>query len=228
MSTNSTKRMIKKRNSEEVQNFKEEIETFFKKANVPPEIQYKIRVDLSKKMDMPYYKVNKHCIKSNISCVGYPCVKNAKKYSCVEIAKKYIEYLINYGIDKFSEKLINELTKHQQQTLRKIHPCTKKQKTRKKRLEEEGIDSVWEHPIPSNYSKQLILSYIKDKNQNSAFKFINYLSNVSQIALSKEEDKLVNEQFKDSMPEGWNWEEVGKNYPFARYKAANIPEDSYK
>ena len=148
-----TEKMTEKRKSPEVQNFKEEIETFFKKANVPPEIQYKIRVDLSKKMDMPYYKVNKHCIKSNISCV--------------EIAKKYIEYLIKYeylikdGTYVFSEKLINELTKHQQQTLRKIHPRTKEQKTRKEIL---GKDSVWEHPIPTNYSKQRILEYIKEKN----------------------------------------------------------------
>lgn len=205
-----TEKMTEKRKSDEVQNFKEEIETFFKKANVPPEIQYKIRVDLSKKMDMPYYKEKKQCIKSNISCV--------------EIAKKYIEYLIEYGNFEygnydFSEKLINELTKHQQQTLRKIHPRNKEQKRGKKYL---GKGSIWEHPIPTNYSKQRILEYIKDKNLKKAKDFIDYLSSVPQIALSKEEDKLVNEKFKDSMPEGWHWEEIGKNDPFARYKAAKI------
>jgi hypothetical protein len=212
-----TEKMTEKRKSEEVQNFKEEIETFFKKANVPPEIQYKIRVDLSKKMDMPYYKVNKHCIKSNISCV--------------EIAKKYIEYLIEYeylikdGKYVFSEKLINELTKHQQQTLRKIHPRNKEQKRKKKYL---GKGSIWEHPIPTNYSKQRILEYIKDGNLDKAKAFIEYLSKVPQIALSKDNDRSVNADWKDSMPEWWNWEEIGKNDQFARYKAAKIPEDSYK
>lgn len=211
-----TEKMTEKRKSDEVQNFKEEIETFFKnlkkeKDDLDFVIQYKIRVDLSKKMDMPYYKEKKQCIKSNISCV--------------EIAKKYIEYLIEYGNYDFSEKLINELTKHQQQTLRKIHPRNKEQKRKKKYL---GKGSIWEHPIPTNYSKQRILEYIKDGNLDKAKAFIEYLSKVPQIALSKDNDRSVNADWKDSMPEWWNWEEIGKNDPFARYKAAKIPEDSYK
>lgn len=206
-----TEKMTEKRKSPEVKKFKEKIETFFKEAKVPSEIQYKIRVDLSKKMDMPYYKEKKKCIKSNISCV--------------EIAKKYIEYLIEYGNYEFSEKLINELTKHQQQTLRKIHPRNKEQKRKKKYLEK---GSIWEHPIPTNYSKQRILEYIKDGNLDKAKAFIDYLSKVPQIALSKDNDRSVNADWKDSMPEWWNWEEIGKNDPFARYKAAKIPEDSYK
>lgn len=197
-----TEKMTEKRNSPEVKIFKEKIETFFKEANVPPEIQYKIRVDLSKKMDMPYYKEKKLCIKSNISCV--------------EIAKKYIKYLIEYGNDDFSEKLINELTKHQQQTLRKIHPREKRQDLE----EDEGY--VWEHPIPTNYSKQRILEYIEKKNLDKAKAFIDYLSSVPQIALSEKDDKKVNEKWKDSMPAGWDWEVSGKNDPFARYKAAKI------
>lgn len=205
MSTNSTKRMNKKRISEEVQNFKEKVLDFFDKANVSPEIRYKICVDLAKKMDMPFYKEKKIGTQSRISCV--------------DRAKEYVRLLIEYDDFSFSEKLINELTKQQQQTLRKIHPRTKEQKTRKEIL---GKDSVWEHPIPTNYSKQLILSYIRNKNQDSALKFIDYLSKVPQIALSKDEDKTVNEKFKDSMPEGWHWEEIGKNDQFARYKAAKI------
>lgn len=211
MSTNITKRMIKKKISEEVQNFKKDILVFFDKTNVSPEISYKICVDLAKKMDMPFYKEKK---------IGTP-----SRISCVEIAKKYIEYLIEYGNYDFSEKLINELTKHQQQTLRKIHPRNKEQKRKKKYLEK---GSIWEHPIPTNYSKQRILEYIKDGNLDKAKAFIDYLSKVPQIALSKDNDRSVNADWKDSMPEWWNWEEIGKNDPFARYKAAKIPEDSYK
>lgn len=77
--------------------------------------------------------------------------------SVVEIAKEYIHLLILYGDDSFSEELLSWLIKQQTQTFRRIHELSKKQKERKIKL----IIGVYEHLVPVNYSKNLLLGFIK-------------------------------------------------------------------
>ena len=205
-----TEKLAEKRASEYVQKFKKEILDFFEKAEVPDKIRYKICVDLAKRIDMPFYKEKKEGIRSNISCK--------------DCAKEYIRLLIKYNNYDFAKKLIDSLIKQQQQTFRKIHFRSTKQIERKKRLKELGKNCIWEHPIPSNCTKNIILSYIKSGDKENACRYIDYLSEISQFALSEEEDKKVNKEWKDSMPNNWNWESSNK---FERYIKAEIDPEIY-
>ncbi|MCQ2050233.1 MAG: hypothetical protein MJZ22_04435 [Candidatus Saccharibacteria bacterium] len=50
------------------------------------------------------------------------------------------------------------------------------------------------------------------------------MSTVPQIVLSKSDDARVNKEWKDTMPDGWNWK---TDNPFARYIAAGIDSNVY-
>ena len=203
-----TKKLEEKRKSPEVQAFKARVNTFLVNVGASPEIIYRLHCDLSKKIDMPFYGE----VKSRPANMTL---------SVVEIAKEYIRLLILYGDDSFSEELLSWLTKQQGQTFRRIHELSKKQKERKRRL----VRGVYEHPVPANYSKNLLLGFIKKKDVISAFRYIEYMNaTIPQVFLTADEDSLANQISKDGMPDGWNWE---TDSPFERYVRAGIPEEVY-
>lgn len=203
-----TKKLEEKRKSPEVQAFKARVNTFLVTVGASSEIIYRLRCDLSKKIDMPFYGE----VKSRPANMSL---------SVVEIAKEYIRLLILYGDDSFSEELLSWLTKQQGQTFRRIHELSKKQKERKRGL----IRGVYEHPVPVNYSKNLLLGFIKKKDVNSAFRYIEYMNaQIPQVFLTEDEDFLVNQISRDGMPDGWNWK---TDSPFERYVRAGIPEEVY-
>lgn len=211
MGTDVTNKLRAKRLSPKVQQFKKDVLEFFEKGTVSPEICYKICIDLSAKIDMPFYHENR--------------IGNRSKISCEECAQEYIKYLIQYNNYSFSEKLIKEyLFQQQNQTFRKLHRRPKKQIARAKAFKSSGKKIVWEHPIPSNYSKKMILSFIKSREYEKACDFIIFLSKIPQIALSTEDNEKVNDLYKDSMPPNWDWK---KDDPFIRYVLAGIDPSIY-
>ncbi|MCQ2061248.1 MAG: hypothetical protein MJY47_06645 [Fibrobacter sp.] len=106
---------------------------FFNKLKVHPKIQYKICIDLSKKIDIPFYAEAKIGERSNMSPV--------------ECAKEYVRLLIQFDDKNFSEKFLNYLTRQQQQTFRKIHLRSSKQIERKKRYGKNVSGSTLSHQI---------------------------------------------------------------------------------
>ena len=203
-------KLERKRNEPETQQLKRDVISFFKKTKMHPSISYKLCVDLSARICMPFYKekrIGKREPKKNI-----------------EYAKEYIRYLINYNDMDFAKRLLDQLTQQQSQALRKIHPRPSKQIARMKSIGKNN--GVWEHPIPTNYSKQKLLSFIKSKNFKKACAYLDYLTQIPQIALTKKEDYLVNEKLKDSMPKGWDWEKGDD--PFVRYVDTGINPKIYR
>ena len=211
MGTPTTNKLKEKRISPKVQQFKKDVSEFFEKANVRPEICYKICIDLSAKMDMPFYHEKR--------------IGKKSKISCEECAQEYIKYLIQYNNYSFSEKFIKEyMFQQQNQTFRKLHRRPPKQVARARTFISSGEKYIWEHPVPSNYSKKMLLSFVKSKEYEKACDFIIFLSKIPQIALSKEDDLKVNNVYKDSMPENWEWK---KDDPFIRYVLAGIDPKIY-
>lgn len=205
----ATERLTDKRLSEEVQSFKKKVFDFFEAQSVSPEIQYRIILDLAKKMDMPFYKDDeKKNIKAKVSIRLVP--------SCTDCAKEIVGYLIGYD-DAFADELLSNLIRQQEQTFRKICPRSKKTKL--------GKNCIWEHPIPASYSKNILLSYIKSQKLAKAKDYIDYLAAIPQIALPKTEDAKLTGDLKYSMPQGWNWEKDDK---FARYVVADIAPKYYR
>lgn len=202
-----TKKLEQKRNSAEVQAFKVKVLAFLDNVNASPEIRYRLMCDLSKKIDMPFYGVTKKKVSASLSCE--------------DVAKKYIELLIQYNDLGFAEELFSWLTKQQSQTLRRIHKCSKYQKQRKSKYK----TGVFEHPVPVNHSRKYLLKCIKEQDSTEASLYIDYMSRqVPQIFLTKEEDARVNQHYRDSMPAGWNWK---KDSPFIRYEIAEISSSVY-
>ena len=205
--TKGTKKLEEKRNSPEVQAFKKRIREFLKKTNPPDWMQYKILCDLSKKIDMPFY--------------GEPKKRIGCDKTVVEIAKTYVDLLIEYGDNRFAEELMEWLSRQQSQTFRRIHARPPKQKERRSRSK----NGVYEHPVPTNYSIKFLLRCIKGKRRNEACRYIDFLhQSVPQVFLNEKENKAVNEKFKDTMPKGWNWK---TDSPFVRYRLTGIPESIY-
>ena len=139
-----TKKLEEERLSLKVQQFKKDVETFFEKAKVKPEVCYKICIDLSARINMPFYKEHR--------------IGKRSKISCEECAQEYIKYLIQYNNYSFSNKLINDyLFQQQNQTFRKLHRRPPKQVARARFFKSSGRGFVWEHPVPSNYSKKIFI-----------------------------------------------------------------------
>ncbi len=205
--TKLTKQLEKKRKSPEVQAFKRKVLLFLNEVSASESIRYKLKSDLAKKIDMPFYHETGTRISTSLSPK--------------EIAKQYIYLLISYNDYEFAEELLSWLTKQQEQTLRKLHIISQKQKDRKMKYS----GGVMEHPIPINYSKNMLLRYIKHKQYKEACNYIDFMCTVPQIYLTKEEDRLVNAVSKDSMPSDWNWE---KDNPYIRYIKAGISEEIYQ
>ena len=206
--TTATKKLEARRNSLEVQEFKQQVIEFLNVTKASDEIKYKICCDLAKKIDMPFYHEAKLGVKSNLK----------SDY----LAKEYIKLLISYGDNVFAERLLSWLSRQQKQTFRNIYKLSPKQKARRIQYNNNG---VYEHPVPVNFSKQMFLCFIKNKDYKTACEYVDFLSNnVPQIFLTRQQDDLVNKVSRDTMPEGWDWK---KDSPFIRYKLANLPADVY-
>lgn len=205
--TRTTKRLEERRNSPEVQEFKDRVLTFLDSVNPPDWMRYKVLCDLSKTMDMPFY--------------GYEKKRVGCNKSALEIAKCYVDLLIEYGDMDFARQFLTWVSRQQGQTFRRLHPISQRQRDRHDKLGH----GVYEHPVPVKHSMLYLFDCIRKGNREEAHRYLEFLNgSVPQIFLSTEEDRLVNEHYKDSMPEGWNWK---KDSPFIRYKIASIPESVY-
>lgn len=206
--TVNTKKLEEKRNSFEVQQFKREVETFLKEVDASDEMCYRVRCDLAKKVDSPFY----NDYKGNRCC----------KMSTEEIAKEYVRLLIKYDNINFTKKLLLSLIRQQSQTFRRIYKRSNFQNARKKELKY----GVYEHSVPVKYSRDMLLLYIKNKKYKRACEYIDYMSNCfPQIFLTNEENNLINISYKYKMPEKWNWK---RDSLFIRYEKAGINEEVYK
>ena len=216
MATNVTRRLEQQRNSLEMQSFKEKVNALLTFANAP-EIEYHIVKDLSRKINLPFYK----------DTAGRG---TQTKMSTDAIVKGYCkicsDYYKKYKDDKFIEDLFKHLSEQQNQYFRKLSRRTKEQNHKKSTKNKYG---VWEHPIPLKYSRDILIGYIKSDDQIKINAYIDFLwTNTYQVFLGKEWDnKLRTCALTDTMPAGWNWEEPSNNNVFQRYIVAEIPEEEY-
>ncbi len=179
------------RKPEDIEKFRGEIENFLKETNASEEIACLLKKDLSKTTDMPFYK-------------------QETEPEIITRIRTYCKLLINFNNDAFTEKLLSELSKQQQQSLRKLSRPLNKQS--------EGV--IWEHSIPVNYTKKMLLDLIKKKDLKTIKEYLNFVyEKAPQIYLTKEQDEKVNQNYRDTMPEGWGWK---TDDPFIRYKKAGI------
>ena len=193
----------KKRNSPEMQDFRKEIELFLEKTKADADTIYRLKTDLAKKTDMPFYKEDH----------GSRCGR--AKMSAPEIVYIYCELLISYGDMDFSERLLDWLSRQQEQSMRKL--------SQKLNESENQTDGIWEHSIPVNYTKKMLLDLIKKKDLKTIKEYLKFVyEKAPQICLTKEQDDKVNKKYRDTMPEGWDWK---TGDPFIRYKKAGIFEE---
>ena len=193
----SSLRRESQRNSLEMQIFEKEIEYFFEKACVPDALRYKIKVNLSTTTNMPYYGKNK-----------------GMRYQMTdrEVIKQCCYYLIDFGDIDFSKKLLQWLTRQQNQSFRKMS---------KKLGEKREKNAIWDHAVPVKVSRTILLKYIGEENLERINSFLNYISEIPQISLPKDYDnRLKGAGLKESMPKNWQWEKP--NSQFARYEAVGI------
>lgn len=205
--TNITKRLEEHRLSKEVQDFKKQVIDFLLKTEASDKFIYRVKCDLSKKIDMPFYGDRK---------------ERTSLMTDSDAAKEYVILLIKYDKPSFTEELLSWLTKQQNQTFRRIHKIPKSQKLRREKFSKKG---VYEHPVPVNHSKKILVEYINNGNSEEALSYIDFLEGVPQIFLTTEEDNLVNRCFKDKIPDDWDWR---KDDPFARYVKAGIDRKTYE
>ncbi len=87
---------------------------------------------------------------------------------------------------------------------------------------------VWEHPIPVKYSKDILVSYIKNGNRSKINNYIAFVwDNTYQVFLEEKWDnELKKHGLQEKMPKGWCWDAPGTNV-FQRYVDAGIPEKEY-
>lgn len=189
------------------QDLRDEIEDFLIANNVPSEIIYHIKNQLSIQTNMPYYK-DKSKGKRN---------KLNKLLIIFEISK----VLMTYNNSSFTRKLMSELAKNQNQALRGLSKKLKSDINRKSKFP----NGIWEHIIPIKYIRDTIINYINNKNMLELEEFLFWVeNNTFQAYLTKEEDIKVNSLYKDNMPLDWDWK---TGDIFIRYKDAGIRKDLY-
>lgn len=214
MATKTTQKLEKQRNSNEMQEFKSKVNEMLEFVN-RPEIEYYMIRDLSRKMNLPFYKETKN---RGIRT----------KMSADEVIKGYCEicrvYYIKDCNGDFIKKLFKHLSEQQNQYFRKLSRRTSKS------VKTKGENGVWEHPIPLKYSTELLVGYIISDNKDKINKYIDFIwSNTYQVFLRKElDDKLRESGLRDIMPKGWNWEDPANNNVFQRYIEAEISEEEYR
>jgi hypothetical protein len=210
---------LEKRNSSEMQLFKQRIFSFFEETDAPEEIRYHLVKDLAKMTSMPFYGDSQYGKRTRM-----PSNKVIKMYG-----KLLIQYCeIESENIVFVEELLKWLTKQQNQHMRRLSRVPKSQKQRRKEAKAAGIDGVYEHPIPVNYTKTLILNYIKTKNLEELENYVDFIySNTYQVFLESKWDTQVNRLYHDTMPNNWHWKDESKNNIFQRYIDAQIPPEEY-
>ena len=190
----------KKRNSQEMSDFRNEIEIFLKKTNAPADISRRLKTDLATMTNMPFYGENRGQAYSRTTM------------SAPEIVYIYCELLISYGDQDFSGRLFDWLSRQQNQTMRKLSKKLNENKNQK--------GGIWEHSVPVNYTKKILLELIAKKDLDTIKEYLNFIhNNAPQVYLTKEQDDKVNKNFRDTMPENWDWK---TGDPFIRYKEAGI------
>jgi hypothetical protein len=174
--------------------YRKQIDDFLR--NVDPAIAYRLRQDLRVMTNMPYYK----------RAIG-PCVKSQHKRS--EINMEYARLLLAYNDIKFAGKLLRDLNKNQNQTLRKLAPRIGEPK------------DVWEHAIPSGYVVNEIIKLIKSNTLHDMTTLLALYEKAGQRALTREQDEKL-KPYSDIMPDGWNWRDPNVDWK-ARYNAVGLP-----
>ena len=221
MTTSKSKASIRreeKRLSVEMQAFKQQILDFLQNNGADLDVQYHMVKDLAKMTSMPFYG------DSNRG------TKNRKPTN--EVIKAYCRLLICYykktSDMEFARKLLSWLSMQQQQHLRKLTPLPIAQKHKYKAAKSAGQVCVYEHPIPVNYTKNLLLKYIEECDQQRIDAYIDFVFyNTRQVCMEKTWDDQVNRLYKDTMPDNWNWKDPENNDVYARYVSAGIPACVY-
>jgi len=202
MATQITERLNRKRMSDSVQQFKTSFEMFLTETGADAELIRHLKKDLSAKMDMPYYKE----------------VKGRRNLSPREVCIGFCELAISYEDKDFIKTALAWLCKQQGQSFRKISPQDKKKGSRYQSIA-RGKKIIWEHPIPVNYSKNYLYDCICKNDLKKATDYLSFLSRVHQVCLLKEENDLILKQYKDTMPNGWDYQ---NDSPYIRYTLSGM------
>lgn len=203
MSVN-TEKLVKSRLSEENQLFKRELEEFMKKCTLSDELIYRIKLDLKKRMNMPYY--------------GEDIGSKARSRMYKELLVSLIEKLVVYKKSDFTEKLLRMLSEQQQQKL------IRGQVKRGNRFA-TGL-GVWEHVMPVRYFVDEIIGLINREEISSFETLFAQYTKYGQVFLSNEDDlKLA--RYKFTMPEIYNWRDENHD-PLIRYDLCGLKNVSNK
>ena len=146
---------------------------------------------------MPYYKE----------------VKGRRGLSPIDVCIGFCKLAIAYEDKDFIKIALAWLCKQQGQSFRKISPQDKKKGSRYQSIG-RGKKIIWEHPIPVNYSKNYLYDCICRNDLAEATNYLSFLSQVHQVCMLKEEDDLILKQYKDTMPNDWDYH---KDSPYIRY-----------
>ncbi len=208
-----------KRLGAEMQMFKQQILAFLQDTNADSNIQYHMVKDLAKMTSMPFY--------------GDSNRGTRNKMPSNDVVKAYSRLLVCYFKMtedlEFVEKLLSWLSRQQQQHLRRLSRLPAAQKSKRAVAIKAGQCGVYEHPIPVNYTKKLLLKYIEEGDQKSIDGYIDFIYNHTyQVFLESTWDNQVNLLYKDTMPDAWNWMDPENNNVFARYISASIPTWVYR
>ncbi len=193
----SLKREVK-RNSEETISFRSKINYILQ--SVDEEVAYSIKRDLSVMTDMPFYKVEKRKVK----------ISRKKD----EMIKAYVILLKEIEDKEFALKLLKNLNRNQNQTIRKAAPKYGKK------------HEVWEHVIPTNVIIQGIIKVLNCEGEENFDKLLALYIKAGQRAISKEQDNKL-KKYIDCMPENWQWKTDDVDI-FARYNAVGIDCSNFK
>jgi hypothetical protein len=189
----ASKKRVLQRLSPATAQYREKIDDFLKNAN--PATTYRLRQDLKVMTNMPYYK----------SDIGHS-VKSQLNKSKVVI--EYARLLLAYNDIKFAGRLLRDLNKNQNQTLRKLAPRKGSPK------------EVWEHAIPSGYVVNEIIKLIKANDLHDMNTLLALYEKAGQRALTKKQDEKL-KPYKNKMPDGWDWRTPNAD-PMARYSAVGL------
>ena len=209
--TDITDKLREKRESLDMQEFKQSVEEFIKACSIDSETQYHLRNNLGVMINLPYYKESK----------GTP---PKRPYDHLKIVLNFCKYLIQYDNEKFTNKLLKLLTSNQLQSFRKI---AKRRKDKKKLSSKDGI---WEHVIPANVAKNKLSEIIcsklgPDEKLKEIESVLTVFKKAGQLHITnKDNDKLDKNNYASKMPSDWDWSE---EKIFSRYNESGINLDKY-
>ncbi|SNR68350.1 hypothetical protein [Hymenobacter mucosus] len=188
-------RRVERRNSEETADFKEKILLLLKHAE--PDVAYSIKRDLKTMVCMPFY--------------GDIIVKVKSNKSKIDMIKAYVELLINHSEIEFTARLLSELSKQQNQVIRKAAPRKGKKLYR------------WEHVIPCAFVVKRMIDMIRHNNTTTLDKLLFLYAKAGQRPVTHETDILLR-KYNSCMPNGWDWTADNVD-PFARHTEFGLSYD---